>query len=97
MCLISVADYENRAATLLTNSALGYYASGSRDQISLHNNRAAWEQIHLLPRVLVDVAKRSIATEVLDVPIAMPLIVAPTAMHKLAHPEGEVATAKGVG
>ena len=48
------------------------------------------------PRMLKNVAKRSIATEVLGHLISFPVCIAPTAMHKMAHSEGEVATAKGV-
>ena len=46
--------------------------------------------------MLKNVAKRSIATEVLGHLISFPVCIAPTAMHKMAHSEGEVATAKGV-
>ncbi len=97
MPLINLFEYEERAAEILNEARLGYYSSGARDQISLRNNRDAWETIHLLPHILVDVANRTTKTKILDTPISMPLIVSPTAMHKLAHPEGEVATARAVG
>ena len=47
------------------------------------------------PRMLRDVSNRDISTSVLGYNIAFPVCVAPTAMHKMAHHEGEVATAKG--
>ncbi|MDG2054475.1 MAG: alpha-hydroxy acid oxidase [Phycisphaerales bacterium] len=97
MPLLNLFDYEQRAAELLDKSALGYYSSGARDQISLRNNRSAWEEISLLPHILVDVSKRNSQTTILNNPISMPLIVAPTAMQKMAHPEGEIATARAVG
>jgi (S)-2-hydroxy-acid oxidase len=50
--------------------------------------------IRLKPRVLRDVSNRSISTKVLDRLSALPFGIAPTASHKLAHPVGEVATAK---
>lgn len=97
MPLLNVFDYEQRAGEMLPKSALGYYSSGARDQISLHNNQLAWEQIHLLPHILVDASHRHSNTSVLNLPIKMPLLVAPTAMHQLAHPDGEIASVQGVG
>jgi 4-hydroxymandelate oxidase len=44
--------------------------------------------------VLVDVSERDLRTELLGFPLSMPLILAPTALHRMAHPEGEVATAR---
>jgi isopentenyl diphosphate isomerase/L-lactate dehydrogenase-like FMN-dependent dehydrogenase len=47
--------------------------------------------------MLVDVSTVDTRTTVLGTPISMPLMVAPTAFHGLAHPEGECETARGVG
>lgn len=52
-------------------------------------------RIRLKPRYLVDVSKRSTACQVLGFDIKMPIAVAPTAMHRMAHADGEIATAKG--
>ncbi|XP_020886611.1 peroxisomal (S)-2-hydroxy-acid oxidase GLO3 isoform X2 [Arabidopsis lyrata subsp. lyrata] len=46
------------------------------------------------PRVLVDVSKIDMSTKILGYPISAPIMIAPTGNHKLAHPEGETATAK---
>jgi (S)-2-hydroxy-acid oxidase len=46
------------------------------------------------PRVLVDVSNIDMSTSMLGYPISAPIMIAPTAMHKLAHPKGEIATAK---
>ena len=48
-------------------------------------------------RVLRDISRRTTATTVLGHPLSMPVIVAPTAFHKLAHPDGEVATVRAAG
>jgi len=71
-----------------------YYCSGSRDQITLLENENAYKRIFLLPRVLRDVSVIDISSDFFGVPISSPLMVAATAMHKLIHPDGEMATAK---
>lgn len=49
----------------------------------------------ILPRFLRDVSNRTMTTTVLEINVSMPLGVSPTAMQKLAHPQGEVACARG--
>ena len=89
---VSIADLERRAAKALEPVTLGYYASGSDDELALARNRAAFESTRLRGRVLVDVSRRSAATSVLGASLALPFLVAPTAFHRLAHPDGELAT-----
>src|SRR5262245_16790138 len=71
-----------------------YYAGGALDETTLRANRDAWARIALHYRVLVDVSKRDLSTTVLGQPLAFPVLVAPTAFHKLAHAEGETASAR---
>lgn len=73
-----------------------YYASGAEDEHTLKENRVAFSKIWIRPRILIDVSKVDLTTTVLGFKISMPIMVAPTAMQKLAHPEGELATAKAV-
>ncbi len=91
---IKVADFGRGAAEALTRPAFDYYASGAHDEITLRENRAAFERLALRYRVLRDVSRRDMATSVLGESIAMPLMIAPTAFHKLACDEGEIATAR---
>ena len=56
---------------------------------------AAWAHWQLHPRVLAGVATVSTATTLLGSAVASPVAIAPTAIQGLAHPEGEVATARG--
>ncbi len=97
MTLINIFDYEERALQILDPLARDYYRSGADDEVTLRNNRAAFEPIRLRPRVLVDVSMIDLATTVLGTPVSMPILVAPTAYHGLAHADGECATARGVG
>lgn len=94
---VNIFDFEALACARIEPSAWAYYSTGSDDEVSLRANRAAYERIRLRPRILVDVSTVDIRTTVLGTPISMPLMVAPTAFHSLAHPEGECATARGVG
>src|SRR5262245_12739158 len=77
--------------------AWDYYASGADDEQCVRRNCEAFQQIALHYRVLVDVARRELATTVLGQPIAMPIAVAPTAFHRLAHRDGELASVRGAG
>ncbi len=92
--LLNVADFERVAQERLDPGAWGYYAGGAGDEITLRDNVAAYSRWILRPRVLVDVGEVSTATTVLGRDVSMPLLVAPTAFQRMAHPDGEVATAR---
>jgi 4-hydroxymandelate oxidase len=94
---INLFDYEALARTKMDPANWDFIAGGSDDEVTLRSNRAAYERIRLRPRVLVDVSVIDTRTSVLDIPLSMPVLVAPTAMHCLAHPEGECATAQAAG
>jgi 4-hydroxymandelate oxidase len=92
--LISLADYEAAAEALLHPGAHGYYHGGAGDEITMRDNRAAWSRLAVRPRVLVGVGERDPGVTLLGRRRPHPLIIAPMAYHKLAHPDGEVATAR---
>jgi len=95
MALITnVSDYEELAKQKLSKMVYDFYASGAEDQRTLKENREAFSRILFLPRVLIDVSHINMFANVLGYNISMPIMVAPTALHKLAHPEGEVASAR---
>lgn len=89
-------DFEQLARTRLTTSAYDYYAGGAGDEITLRENEAAWSRRRLLPRVLVDVERCDLTTTVLGHAVAMPILTAPCALNRLAHPDGELAVARAV-
>lgn len=97
MDAINIWEFEAAARERMSRTAWDYYASGADDEVTLRATRQAFERIALHYRVLVDVSRRDLATTVLGVPVSMPVLVAPTAFHKLADPEGEVATARAAG
>lgn len=97
MTPVNIFDFEHIAKEKLTKMAYDYYSSGADDEITLRENCDAYKKIFLKYRVLVDVSKRDLSTEVFGQKISMPLMIAPTAFHKMAHTEGEAAVARASG
>jgi 4-hydroxymandelate oxidase len=93
--LISLADYERAAEGLMDPGAHGYAFGGAGDEITLADNLASWSRLALRPRVLVGVGRRDPSVTLLGKRRPHPLIVAPMAFQRLAHPDGEIATAQG--
>jgi 4-hydroxymandelate oxidase len=94
---LNLFDLEQLARELLPPMAYDYFASGAWDEVTLRENRAAFERIQVYYRVLVDVSRRDLSTELFGRRISLPIILAPTAFHKLAHPDGELATVRAAG
>ena len=92
---IDLFTLEAEATARLPHGSFEYLASGSGDERTVAANVRAWEELRLLPRVLRDVTTVSTATSALGAPIASPVILAPTAMHTLFWPDGELSTAAG--
>jgi 4-hydroxymandelate oxidase len=86
---------EARARETLSPGAYAFAAGGADDEITLADNLAAWRRLRLRPRVLRDITAIDTTASVLGERIAMPLMVAPTGRHRLFHPDGERATARG--
>jgi len=92
---INLADVEALARAKLAGSTTwDYYAGGAEDEYTVAENCAAFRRIKLRPRVLVDVAARDLSTEVLGQRIALPVLLGPTALQRLAHADAELATAR---
>jgi 4-hydroxymandelate oxidase len=89
------AVLEERARAALPPPVFDYYAGGAGDEETLAANARAWSAVRLRPRVLRDVSHVDTSTTVLGTRVAAPVLVAPTAFHRLAHPAGELATAEG--
>ena len=94
---LNLHDLEKIAVQRLPEAPRGYYASGGWDEVTLRENREAYERIRVHYRCLVDVSKRDLSTEVLGCRMSMPVVVAPTAFHCMATAEGELATVRAAG
>ncbi|NP_001334906.1 glycolate oxidase [Solanum lycopersicum] len=90
----NVMEFEAIAKQKLPKMVYDYYASGAEDQWTLAENRNAFSRILFRPRILIDVSKIDLSTSVLGFNISMPIMIAPTAMQKMAHPDGEYAIAR---
>ena len=90
----NVWEYERVAEQVLEPGAFGYFAGGAGDELTLRDNVAAWRRWTLRPRVLAGVERATTATTVLGTEVSMPLLVAPVAYQRMAHPDGERGTAR---
>jgi 4-hydroxymandelate oxidase len=90
------ASLEERARAVLDEGVYDFFAGGAGTEATLASNVSAWAELRLRPRILRDVGAVDMSVDVLGVPLATPIMVAPMATHRLAHPDGELATAQGV-
>jgi 4-hydroxymandelate oxidase len=92
--LFSIPDYELAARAQLEPGALAYLDGGAGDELTLRDNVAAWRRWAIRPRPLVPVGKRDAGVTLLGRARPHPLIVAPMAFQRLAHPDGELGIAR---
>ena len=92
---VDLALLEEEARQVVGEMPYAYYAGGAEGERLLAENVSAWARWRLLPRVLAGVGEVSTATTLLGAPVDLPVVLAPTAIQGLAHPEGEVASARG--
>ena len=95
MNLLTLADFERVASERIPAPTNAFIQGGAGEERSLADNRKAFDAAFLLPRVLVDVSNRSTSVSILGADLSTPVIVAPSAMHKMVHRDGEVATVRG--
>ncbi|KAI9582611.1 (S)-2-hydroxy-acid oxidase GLO1 [Glossina fuscipes] len=94
---VCLKDFENEAFKVIEKTALDYYRSGAGDEFTLNLNRKAFNRIRIRPRCLRDVSQLDASCQIFGKHLRWPVGIAPTAMQKLAHPDGEVANAKAAG
>ena len=92
--IVNLRDVESLARDRLDPVHYDYFASGAQDEVTLAANEAAFRRRSLIPRVLRGLAPPRLDTTVLGQASSMPVLLAPTAFHRLACPEGEVATGR---
>lgn len=91
---ITVADFESLARARMERAAFDYYAGGADDELTLEANARAFDELWLRPRVLVDVSEPDTSVTLFGDQLSTPILLAPAALHRLAHPEGERAVAR---
>jgi 4-hydroxymandelate oxidase len=95
--IINLFDFERMAAGKMSKMAYEFVASGAADEITVKWNREALDKLKIQTQVLNDVANLDTKVSLFGLEIPYPILIAPTAFHKLMHPEGEIATARGAG
>jgi 4-hydroxymandelate oxidase len=90
----TVREFEEAARRRLNPVYYDYVAGGARDEVTLRANEAGFARLALLPRMLRGNDKRPLETTMLNSRASMPVLLSPTAFHRLMTPEGERATAR---
>jgi 4-hydroxymandelate oxidase len=93
--LICLDDFEVAARAILPPHYFDFFAGGAEGEWSLAANRSAHLRRVIRYHVLVDVAQRDLSLTLFGSVLPHPIVLAPTAYHRLAHPDGELATARG--
>ncbi len=91
--VVSLRDHERHAQARLDPAAWAYLQGGAADGLTVEANLRAWTQWPLRPRVLRDLREGHTRVERPGLSLLHPIMVAPTAAHRLFHPDGEIATA----
>lgn len=91
---INLHEFEALAKAVLDPMVYGYYASGANDEVTLRENRNAFERYFLRPRMLRGASERDLTTQFLGNRYRTPVFIAPMALQRMAHPEGEIAVAR---
>jgi (S)-mandelate dehydrogenase len=91
---IAIADLRARTHLLLPRIALEYLEAGAEDEASMMRERRAFADWRFMPRTLVDVSHRTLESQLLGKPTAMPLMVAPTGFNGLFMHHGDLALAR---
>ncbi len=94
---VSLSDFEPLARERIPRVAFEYISGGAADEITLRWNHESFDRIRLRPQILVDVSKLDTRLTLFGQELPFPILLAPTAYHRLVHPEGELATVKGAG
>src|SRR5262249_21936330 len=98
--VVSIEDLRQLARRRLPRAIFDFFGGGAEDEVTLRENRAAFERVRLLPRVLVNVAKVDMGAELLGARASLPLAIAPTGGISAGRPGAELIlarAAKGFG
>ncbi|MFC4764890.1 alpha-hydroxy acid oxidase [Dyella koreensis] len=92
--ITNVLDLRELARRRVPRAFFEYADRGAYDEVTLRENRHAFERIQLRQRVMIDVDQRSLATTIVGQPVSMPLAIAPTGLTGLQHGSGEILGAR---
>jgi 4-hydroxymandelate oxidase len=92
---VNLDEYEVLAKDRLPPMVFDFFAGGAWDEWTLDENRRAYDRWAVRPRILVDVSRVDTTLTLVGQAMTSPILVAPTAYQRMAHPEGELAMARG--
>jgi L-lactate dehydrogenase (cytochrome) len=95
--LWSVEDVRRRAKRRLPRIVFDFVEGGAEDEVTVADNRAAFGEVGLEPLYLRDVRERDISATIMGTPVRSPIMLGPTGIQRLAHPEGELAVCRAAG
>ncbi len=90
--LLNLREFEGAAAARLPRMVFDYYAGGAGDEVTLGAASDAWDDLSIAIACCATVSQRDLSARVLGDDLGFPLLVAPMAFQRLAHPDGEIAT-----
>ena len=92
--VFSISDLEHEGSKRLPKATRDFYNEGAMDLITLKDNVSSYEKFKIRPRVLRNVSDVDMSSSIFGQTISMPFGISPTAMQRLAHPDGEEATSR---
>jgi L-lactate dehydrogenase (cytochrome) len=95
--ILALDDFENAARRHLPRPIFGYVSGASETNASLHDNRSAFGEFGFVPRVLVDVSKRTQRVELFGRTYAAPIGIAPMGISALSAYRGDLVLARAAG
>jgi 4-hydroxymandelate oxidase len=93
--ILSLPELETLAQATMSAMTYGYVTGAAADELTLRANVEDWQKLKLKPTVLVDVSDLDLSVEIIGQKFTMPIMLAPTAFHRLCHKEAELATVAG--
>lgn len=91
--IMNASDYESLASNFIDPKNLAYIDGGSQNNKTLVENRNAFFKYNIIPKVFSDIKNASTKIDLFNQTLEHPFLLAPLAYQKLAHSEGELATA----
>jgi 4-hydroxymandelate oxidase len=95
--IVSIHDYERLAESRMSPAAWAYISTGAADELTCRWNEKAFREIYLHQRSVMDISELDARVTLFGRAMPHPILLSPAANHCLAHPEGELETARGAG
>ncbi|HXW74237.1 MAG TPA: alpha-hydroxy acid oxidase [Steroidobacteraceae bacterium] len=91
---LNVADLRDLASRRVPGFVFEYVEGGAEDELTLRGNREAFARLRFVPQTLIDTSQRHQRTPILGRVADAPLVIAPTGLNGLLHPDGDATLAR---